>query len=121
MKRGDRQLFGLSGLTQQFAHPLAHYECGFVSKCQRRDVARLIIARLNQVHDFLRNDARLARSGACQYKARAIDIVDGDSLRSVETVLHGGVGVRQVGERVIVSKVLLPSVIRWLRMTRTPQ
>ena len=105
-------MFGLSGLTQQFANSLAHFECRFVSKGQRRDVARLIIAGLNQVHDFLRNDACLTRSGACQYKARAIDIIDGDSLRRVETVLHEGIGVRRVGKRVIVSKVLLPSVIK---------
>jgi hypothetical protein len=64
------------------------------------------------MHDLLRNDTRLARSGACQYKARAIDIIDGDSLRRVETVLHEGIGVRRVGKRVIVSKVLLPSVIK---------
>ena len=112
MKCGDRQLFGLSGLTQQFANPLAHFECGFVCKGQRSDVARLIIARLNQMHDFLRNDACFTRSGACQYEARTIDVVDGDSLRRVETVLHEGFGVRQVGKRAIVSKVLLPSVIK---------
>ena len=105
-------MLGLSGLTQQFANPLAHFECGFVGEGQRRDVARLIIARLDQVYDFLRNDPCLARSSTCQYKARAIDIVDGDSLRRVETVLHKGVGVRQVGKRAIVSKVSLPSVIK---------
>jgi hypothetical protein len=64
------------------------------------------------MRDFLGNNPCLARSSACQYKARTIDIVDGNSLRGVKTVLHEGVGVRQVGKRAIVSKVLLSGVIK---------
>ena len=73
------------------------------------------------MHDFLRNDACFARSGARQYEARAIDVVDGNSLRRVETGLHEGVGVRQVGKRDIVSKVLLSGVIKSLGSMRMTQ
>jgi hypothetical protein len=43
--------------------------------------------QLNQIRNFLSNDARLARACARQYQTWSVQILDGFALRLIQTML----------------------------------
>jgi hypothetical protein len=78
MKRADRQLTDGDAASlfsrasecftvEQVSYTLAHFSRRFVGKRDRCDMTRLEAAALDQIRDFLRNDARFTTARAREH------------------------------------------------------
>jgi hypothetical protein len=81
---GHRQLLGLLGLLEQLGDTLLHFQRRLVGEGQRGDGARVVAAVFDQVGDFLRDHAGLARAGAGQHQAWTIEVGDSLALRQIK-------------------------------------
>ncbi len=83
----DGQLLGLLRLFQQLGDTLLHLERGLVGEGERRDRARIVAAVFDHVGDLLGDHPRLARAGAGQHQAGAVEIEHGFALRPIQAEL----------------------------------
>src|SRR5450830_1305180 len=89
----------MSGLPpQSFRMPVTssasrmlHFGRGLVGEGDGRDALRGH-ARLDQARDLHRDHPRLARAGACQHQAGALEVVHGFKLGEIQTSRHGEMG-----------------------------
>ena len=88
VKRTHRQPLGRFAL-QQFGDARLHFARGLVGKGDGGDVLRRVTAFFNQIHDFLGDDAGLARTRTGQHQQRAIQVFDRFALGGIEMGQHG--------------------------------
>jgi hypothetical protein len=110
VERRHRQLLGLPGLLEQLGDAFLHFQRRLVGERERGDRARVVAAVLDHVGDLLRDHARLARAGAGQHEAGAVQVKHGFALRTVQAEIRGGGhgGRLSTGQLCIVAKAALP-------------
>ncbi len=85
VKGADGDVLGLLRVFQELGDTLLHFGRRLVGKGERRDVPGVVAAIFDQMLDFLRNHACLARAGTGQHQTGAVQILDGFPLGSIET------------------------------------
>ena len=94
-----RDAFGIGlAVLKQLGHPLLHLLGRLVGEGDGKDAVGRDTALFNQIGNFLRDDARLPRTGTGQHEQRTIEIADGLALSGVELGGHGKKQTKKGGE-----------------------